>query len=86
MWLSGTEEDAETNCVVATAQGVPVGESEHPDWSADSKRVMRLPDRAMARVVGMVTEREWRTYPPEVALPEEVMDGCVAPLCRGGKR
>lgn len=48
-WMSGTEQDDETNCIVATALGAPVGESEHPDWSADSRWVMRPPDRAAGR-------------------------------------
>src|SRR4051812_39532675 len=78
IWLTGTAQDDEANCIVATALGLPVGQSENLGWSAESRWVMRMPDRATARLVGIVTDLDWRADPPEVALPDEVIDLAVS--------
>jgi len=78
VWLSGTEQDDETNCIVANALGLPVGESEHEDWSGESRWVMRLPDPATARLVGVATGLDWRAQPAEAALPDVLIDLAVS--------
>lgn len=76
--LLGTEADDERNDVVASALGGPVGESEHPEWAAQGRWVMRLPDRLTARRVGIVTGLEWLPEPPAVRLPDALVDLAVA--------
>ena len=78
LWLAGTEQDDDEACVVATALGTPVGPSDHPDWESEDRMVMRFADRATARLVGVITELPWREDPPEVQLPEEIMDLAVS--------
>jgi hypothetical protein len=80
IWLAGTEQDDETNCVVANALGLPVGASDHDDWSTGSKWVMRLRSNNGARLVGLASGLDWRVNPAEVALPEELE------LCTGVSR
>jgi hypothetical protein len=57
--LLGTEADDEHSDAVASALGVPVGESEHPQWAEGARWVMRFPERRIARDVGMVTGLDW---------------------------
>lgn len=78
IWLAGTEQDDETNCIVANALGLPVGASDHDDWDSDSKWVMRLPSAAIAQMIGLATGLGWRADPAEVALPEELIDLAVS--------
>lgn len=78
IWLAGTEQDDETNCIVANALGLPVGASDHDDWGSESKWVMRLPSAAAAQIVGFATGLDWRADPAEVALPEELIDLAVS--------
>ncbi len=78
IWLAGTEQDDETNCIVANALGVPVGASDHDDWDGDSKWVMRLPSAAVAQMIGVQAGLDWRADPAEVALPEELIDLAVS--------
>lgn len=78
IWLAGTEQDDETNCIVANALGVPVGASDHDDWDSDSKWVMRLPTAAIAQIIGVQAGLDWRADPGEVALPEELIDLAVS--------
>lgn len=75
--LAGTEQDDETNCIVANALGVPVGPS-HDDRGGELRWVMRLPDPAVAEMLGLATGLEWRFEPAEVALPEELIDLAVS--------
>jgi len=76
--LLGAEADDEHNDVVAAALGVPVGESEHPDWAAQGHWVMRFPDRLTARRVGIVCGLAWLPEPPEVRLPDALVDLAVS--------
>jgi hypothetical protein len=76
--LAGTEQDDETNCIVANALGVPVGASDHHDWDSDSKWVMRLPSATIAQLISRATDLEWRADPAEVALPKELIDLAVS--------
>jgi hypothetical protein len=78
IWLAGTEQDDETNCIVANALGVPVGASDHDDWDSDSTWVMHLPSAAIAEMIGLATGLDWRADPAEVALPEELIDLAVS--------
>jgi hypothetical protein len=76
--LLGTEADDDHNDVVAAALGVPVGESEHPEWGAQSRWVMRFADRLTARRVGIACGLEWVPEPPEVRLPDALVDLAVS--------
>ena len=78
IWLAGTEQDDETNCIVANALGLPVGASHHDDWDSDCKWVMRLPSADTAEMIGLATGLDWRADPAEVALPEELVDLAVS--------
>ncbi len=76
--LLRTEADDEHHDVVASALGVSVGESEHHDWAAQGRWVMRFADRLTARRIGIVTGLEWRGDPPEVQLPDALVDLAVS--------
>jgi hypothetical protein len=76
--LIETETDDERGDVVAFALGVPVGESEQPDWATNGRWVMRFPDGVIARRVGIVCGLEWLADPPEVRLPDALVDLAVS--------
>ncbi len=46
--------------LAALGLGVPAGPSEHPDRDAETRFVMRLPERLTARRVGVTTGEPWR--------------------------
>lgn len=76
--LTGCERDRDDRCVVSMALGLEVGDSAHPPWAADGRWVMRLSDAATARRVGARTGQAWRAHPPEVRLPEALVDLAVS--------
>ena len=76
--LLDTEADAEGHDVLGTALGVPIGGSEHPVWSARDRWVMRCSDASTAERVATALGSEWVAEPPEVALPDELVDLAVS--------
>ena len=76
--LLGTEADAEGRDVLGMALGVPIGGSEHPDWAFRERWVMRFDDASTAERVATVLGSEWVVAPPEVVLPDELVDLAVS--------
>ena len=76
--LLGTEADAEGRDVLGTALGVQIGWSEHPDWAIRERWVMRFDDASTAARVATALGAEWVAKPPEVVLPDELVDLAVA--------
>jgi hypothetical protein len=76
VWVTDTESDNDERCIVASALGVPVSTSRSP--GREEEWVMRFTDRLLARRVGIVMGLSWRPDPPEVALPDALIDLCVA--------
>jgi hypothetical protein len=73
-----TDADAEGRDVLGTALGAPIGGSEHPDWSARDRWVMRFGDATTAERVATALGSEWVSEPPEVVLPEALVDLAVS--------
>lgn len=74
--LAGTLVDDEERCVLATALGCPVrsvGEGDDEWLSA-----VCVPDRNVARRIGVIMGLPWRAEPPAVRLPDSVADVSVA--------
>jgi hypothetical protein len=76
--LLGTEPDHEFNSVLSAALEVPVGESAHPEWAEQGRWVMRFAGGMTARRVGIVTSLDWLAEPPEVRLPDALVDLAVS--------
>lgn len=76
--LKNTIPDDMSRCVLARAMQCEIDGARHPAWASDHRWVMRFADRAMARLVGIVTEQEWAGEHREVALPEDLVDLAVA--------
>jgi hypothetical protein len=74
--LDRTERDDDENCVVAMALGQPVGPSAASEDALDW--VIRFDDGRVARRVGIIMGLKWRPEPPEVDLPEAVVDLAVS--------
>lgn len=74
--LADTEPDDEEKCVLGHALGVPVGGSDAK--GRDDKLVMRFNERLVARRVGIVMGLSWTPEPPEVDLPDALVDLTVA--------
>ncbi len=72
--VAGTERDDDKKCILASALGVPVSgrDALGQEW------VMRFSDRLVARRVGIVMGLAWRPDPPEVTLPDALVDLCVS--------
>lgn len=75
--LLGTEADREGRDVLASALGVLIGGSEHRDWSPE-RWMMRLDDAATAERVATALGQEWVAEPPEVRLPDDLIDLAVS--------
>lgn len=76
--LLGTEPDDEERDVLRSALGVSVGASEHSDWSTQGRWVMRFHDASNAERVASALGQEWLDEPPEVALPDALVDLAVS--------
>ena len=63
--------------MLGSALSVPVGGSDHPNWSHE-RWVIRLEDASTAERVGTALGQEWVAEPPEVALPDAVTDLAVS--------
>jgi hypothetical protein len=71
--VAGTERDDDEKCILASALDVQVcSDEERNEW------VMRFSDRRLARRVGIVMGLPWRLDPPEVTLPDPLIDLCVS--------
>jgi hypothetical protein len=76
--LLGTQPDDEERDVLGSALSVSVGASEHPDWSARGRWVMRFHDASTAQRVATALGQEWLAEPPEVVLPDALVDLAVS--------
>lgn len=72
--LLGTEPDSERDRVLAAAFGLPVGESDILNGPGRARWVMRFHERLTARRVGIVIRQDWLAAPPEVRLPDALVD------------
>ena len=75
--LLGTDADDEHRGVLGSALGAPIGGSEHPGWSSD-RWVMRVDDASTAERVAKELGQDWAGEPPEVTLPDALIDLAVA--------
>lgn len=76
--LLGTGADAEGRDILGTALGVPIGGSERHDGSFGERWVMRFDHTSTAERVATALASEWVAEPPEVVLPDELVDLAVA--------
>jgi hypothetical protein len=64
--------------VLGSALGISVGGSEHPEWSARGRWVIRFDDASVAHRVASSLGQEWLTEPAEVVLPDALVDLAVS--------
>jgi hypothetical protein len=76
--LLGTRADDEEGDVLAAALELSVGRSNNKEWAARDGWVMRFDDVAVAKRVAHALGVEWVAEPPEVRLPDALVDLSVS--------
>jgi len=75
--LRGIAPDGE-HCIISAALGVPIDLSVHPEWSARGCWVMRFARWETAWRVGIGMDLPWLARPPQVCLPDALVDLAVS--------